>query len=78
MDTKLTVRVPRHLLENAKRYANQHHTTLTELISTYLDRIPFESSPLEDAPIVRRLSGIMSQGTTLDDYKKHLDKKYGR
>ena len=36
MDTKLTVRVPRHLLVNAKRYARTHQTTLTELISAYL------------------------------------------
>ena len=36
MDTKLTVRVPRHLLENAKRYARENNTILTELIFTYL------------------------------------------
>lgn len=78
MDTKLTVRVPRRLLENAKRYASQHNTTLTQLISAYLDRIPVESEPMDSAPIVRQLSGVLSQELTLDDYKKHLDEKYGR
>jgi hypothetical protein len=77
MDTKLTVRVPRRLLDNAKRYANRHHTTLTQLISTYLDRIPVESEPLDNAPIVQQLSGVMSQNTALNDYKRHLDEKYG-
>jgi len=52
MDTKLTVRVPRHLIENAKRYANANHTTLTELISSYLKRIPTESESLNHAPRV--------------------------
>ena len=78
MDTKLTVRVPRRLLENAKRYANQHNTTLTQLISAYLDRIPLESEPMDSAPIVRQLSGVLSQDIKVDDYKKHLEEKYGR
>ena len=34
--TKLTVRVPRDLLENVKRYAAQNNTTLTNLIEAYL------------------------------------------
>jgi hypothetical protein len=76
MDTKLTVRVPRQLLEKAKRYARENNTTLTELISAYLQRIPVEGSELDNAPIVRRLTGTLSQNVTLDDYKKHLEEKY--
>lgn len=77
MDTKLTVRVPRHLLANAKRYARAHQTTLTELISTYLAQIPSESEVLDRAPIVRRLTGLLSPNVSADDYKKHLEEKYG-
>jgi hypothetical protein len=77
MDTKLTVRVPRHLLENAKRYARMHNTTLTDLISTYLQRIPEESEILENAPIVQRLTGSISREVSIADYKKHLEDKYG-
>ena len=77
MDTKLTVRVPRHLLENAKRYASTHHTSLTELISEYLQRIPTESEPLDSAPVVRQLTGLLSADVSVDDYKKHLEEKYG-
>ena len=75
-ETKLTVRVPRDLLENAKRYAAQNNTTLTNLIEAYLRRIPVQSA-LEDAPIVRRLSGTLSQEASIQDYKKHLEEKYG-
>jgi hypothetical protein len=78
MDTKLTVRVPRHLLENAKRYARENNTTLTELISTYLQHIPSVQESLANAPIVRRLTGSLSPDISVDDYKKHLEEKYGR
>ena len=74
-ETKLTVRVPRDLLENVKRYAAQNHTTLTQLIEAYLRRIPTQHS-LENAHIIRRLSGSISSEVTVQDYKKHLEEKY--
>ena len=78
MDTKLTVRVPKHLLENAKRYAKTHQTTLTQLISAYLQHIPTGSEILDQAPIVRRLTGVLSPDVLIEDYKKHLEEKYGQ
>ena len=74
--TKLTVRVPRELLENVKRYAAQQGTTLTELIEAYLRRVPAQY-PMEDAPIVRRLSGTLPAEISIQDYKGHLEEKYG-
>jgi NRPS condensation-like uncharacterized protein len=75
-ETKMTVRVPRDLLENIKRYAALHNTTLTDLIEAYLRSIPAQF-PLEDAPIVRRLSGTLPSDLSIRDYKQHLDEKYG-
>jgi hypothetical protein len=75
--TKLTVRVPRDLLENVKRYAAENNTTLTDLIEAYLRRIPAQQ-PLDDAPIVRRLSGVLPEDISVDDYHRHLEDKYGR
>jgi len=75
--TKLTVRVPRDLLENVKRYAAQHDTTLTELIEAFLRRVPVQP-PMENAPIVRRLSGTLSPDVSIPDYKDHLEEKYGK
>ena len=75
--SKLTVRVPQDLIDNAKRYASEHNTTLIKLIEAYLHRLPAQET-LEDAPIVRRLSGTLSANVAVDDYKKHLDEKYGR
>jgi hypothetical protein len=76
-ETKLTVRVPRELLENVKRYAAENNTTLTDLIEAYLRRIPAGQS-MENAPIVRRLSGSLTPDVNVQDYKKHLDDKYAR
>ncbi|MBN2117159.1 MAG: hypothetical protein JW730_11340 [Anaerolineales bacterium] len=75
--TKLTVRVPRDLLENVKRYAAQNNTTLTDLIEAYLRRIPTQGS-LDGAPIVRRLSGIVPRDVSRRDYRRHLEEKYGQ
>jgi hypothetical protein len=74
--TKLTVRVRRDLLENVKRYAVAQNTTLTNLIEAYLLRIPAQRLP-DDAPIVRRLSGTLSKEVTVQDYRQHLEEKYG-
>jgi hypothetical protein len=76
-ETKLTVRVPRDLLENIKRYAALNHTTLTDLIEAYLRQIPAQK-PFDNAPIVRRLSGSMSKTVSVQDYKKHLEEKNAR
>lgn len=77
MDTKLTIRVPRRLLENAKRYASSHHITLTNLISTFLQDLPSVPGYMEDAPITRRVTGLLSPDVSPDDYRKHLEEKYG-
>lgn len=77
LKTKLTVRVDRDLLENAKKYAAENDTTLTGLIDAYFRKIPAETS-MADSPIVRRLIGTLSTGVTIQDYKKHLEEKYAR
>lgn len=75
--TKLTVRVSRDLLEGAKRYAKTHNTSLTRLVSIYLEQLSSQGDPLIDAPIVRRLSGILSKDVSVDDYYTYLEEKYG-
>ncbi len=76
-ETKLTVRVPRQVLEDAKRYARDHNTTVTRLVSQYLQQVSTAGHPLAEAPIVRRLSGTLPRRITVDDYKRHLEEKYG-
>ncbi len=74
-ETKLTVRVPQELLDNLKRYAAENDTTMTDLIKAWLQNIPGRA-PMEDAQIVRRLTGVVSREVSVGDYKKHLEEKY--
>ena len=75
--TKLTVRVQQDLLENIKRYAAENNTTLTDLINSYLQHILAQGS-LDNAPIVQRLSGIMSTEVSTQDYRRYLEEKYAK
>jgi Family of unknown function (DUF6364) len=74
-DTKLTIRVSRDLLEGARQYARENRTTLTRLVSAYLLQLAAQRDPLADAPIVRRLSGILSQDASVEEYREYLDRK---
>ena len=74
--TKLTVRVPQNLLNNFRLYAQEQNTTMTSLVESYLYSIPPQEM-LSNAPIVYRLSGILSSDIGVNDHKKHLDEKYG-
>ena len=74
--TKLTVRVPRDFLDGAKRYAYEHDTTLTRLVSEFLRQLGTQGDFLADAPVVRRLSGTLSPDASIDDYRKYLERKY--
>ena len=74
--TKLTVRVPRDLLEDAKRYANEHDTTLTRLVSEFFRQLSLEKDPLANAPVVRRLSGALAPDASIEDYREYLEEKH--
>ena len=75
--TKLTIRIPRKVLERAKEYAREHQTSLTRLVSEYLGQLPVENDPLVNAPIVQRLSGLVSADVSIEDYHRYLEEKYG-
>jgi hypothetical protein len=75
-EMKLTVRVSKNLVEKAKHYAAINHTTLTNLIETYLQSIP-AADYFDEAPITRRLVGSVPADVSIEDYHEHLDKKYG-
>jgi hypothetical protein len=64
------------ILDNAKRYAKAHRTTLTQLVSVYLHHIPTDVESLDNAPVVRQLTGLLSAEVSVREYKKHLEEKY--
>ena len=70
--TKLTIRVPRELVEKAKQYAAKNQTTVTNLIEGYLQNLPAQGT-LQEAPIVQRLSGILLLNVSEEEYRQHLE-----
>jgi hypothetical protein len=75
-EQKLTIRISHEVLDGAKRYAREHGTTLTRLVTAYLERLGKEGDPLESAPITRGLAGSLPPGTTRSEYREHLERKH--
>ena len=82
MNTKLTVKLDRFVIERAKTYARKRNTSLSKLIETYLN---FLTNPKGDddevTPLVKSLSGIINLPKNFDykkSYKGHLSNKYSK
>ena len=77
--TKLTVRISRETLEEAKRFARRHGTTLTRLVVTHLEQLPGEEdfgALLADAPITRRLAGTLAPEASIEEYREYLERRH--
>jgi hypothetical protein len=75
-ETKLTIRIDRATLESAKRYAREHGTSLTRLVTSHLERLSGEDEPAGEAPATRRLTGVLPADASLQDYRDHLERKH--
>lgn len=80
METKLTLRLNKRVIDQAKIYANDHETSLSKLIENYLSAITNETNNNDTlSPLVKSLSGIIHLPVEKDikgKYHKHLTEKY--
>jgi hypothetical protein len=80
METKLTIRLKKNIIDQAKRYANDHETSLSKMIENYLSAITTESqSIVKISPLVQSLSGVIQLSENEDTkgkYHEHLHEKY--
>ena len=80
METKLTLRLKKKVIDQAKKYANDHETSLSKLIENYLSAITNESKSIEKiSPLVESLSGIIQLSENEDPkgrYQEHIEEKY--
>jgi hypothetical protein len=76
---KLTLTVDAEVVERAHRYSEAHDTSISQLVTEYLGALGRAGAAGAEAytPTVQRLLGVMPAGVTLDDYRTHLDAKYG-
>jgi len=60
METKLTLRLKKKVIDQAKKYANDHETSLSKLIENYLSAITKETKSYQNiSPLVKSLSGVI-------------------
>ena len=80
METKLTLRLKKKVIDQAKKYANDHETSLSKLIENYLEAVTNTSDEDDHiSPLVKSLSGVIQLSNNSDlnkNYHKHLTDKY--
>ncbi len=79
MQTKLTLRLEEHLIEQAKTYAAQAGKSVSQVVAEYFRLLTAQErrTVAPSTPITQSLRGLL-QESTLDerDYKKYLEDKH--
>jgi hypothetical protein len=74
METKLTLRLNKGVIERAKQYAQLHKTSISRLVESYLDVVTKQSKVENDiTPLVESLSGVMEVDINFDHKKEYTD-----
>lgn len=74
---KLTLRLNKRLIEQAKQYAAEHNLSVSELVETFFLHLESVEEP-EHTPLVRRLTGLLPPDVDVQEaYRRHLVEKYG-
>jgi len=83
MNTKLTLKLNKKVIERAKKYAQKNNKSLSVMVENYFKTISDKESKndIEISPNVLELSGIIKIPGNMnlkDIYGKHLEEKYLR
>lgn len=83
MDTKLTLKLDKQVIERAKKYASSQKRSLSRIIEAYLKSLSIEEEASEEViqitPFVKSMSSGVSIPNNLDykaDYLNHLLEKH--
>jgi hypothetical protein len=81
METKLTLRLDKKVIERAKDYAQNHKISLSKMVESYLDSLTTKknSNDIEITPLVESLSGVVKLPVDYDykkEYADYLTEKY--
>lgn len=75
---KLTLRLNKRLIDQAKKYAAKHNISVSELVETFFLRLE-EDDEGAHSPLVRQLTGILPESVDVEQvYMDHLRDKYGQ
>jgi hypothetical protein len=75
---KLTLRLNKRLIEQAKAYAAMHNISVSELVEAYFQNLNQPTSE-EHTPLVQQLTGIIPESADVEQiYGDYLVDKYGK
>lgn len=80
MQTKLTLRMDQHLIEEAKKFSRDHEKSLSRIVADYFRLLSTQQEGREEdslPPHTRFLSGLLKE-SSLDeeDYRAYLVEKH--
>ena len=75
---KLTLRLNKQLIEQAKQYAAKHNLSVSELVETYFLNLKVADAT-EHTSLVQQLTGILTDSANVEQiYGEYLAEKYGQ
>ena len=83
MNTKLTLKLNKKVIDRAKKYAQRNKQSLSVMVEKYFNLISDKESitEIEISPNVIELSGIIKLPEHInmkEVYRNHIEKKYSR
>jgi len=80
METKLTLRLKKSVIEKAKEYAHNHSISLSKMVEIYLESVTASrEKEVGTTPLVESLSGVIELESDFDykkEYSNYLTEKY--
>lgn len=80
METKLTLKLRKNIIDRAKKYASDRKTSLSKLVENYLEAITIPSKDVDNiSPLVKSISGVIKLPEDFnhkENYHQLLNEKY--
>lgn len=79
METKLTLKLDKNVIQSVKLYAEKNNRSLSKLVEDYFRNLVMESdsSKSKISPLVHELSGVISESDLIGiNYTDYLQSKY--
>jgi len=78
METKLTLKLDKNVINLVKVYAESNNRSLSKLVEDYFRKLILENEPKKRfSPLVEELSGVISEKELQKlDYVSYLEQKY--
>ena len=78
METKLTLKLDKAVIQSVKKYAQNNNKSLSKLVEQYFRKLVSEDEErAKYSPLVEELSGVVSEKDLRGvDYLGYLEKKY--